>query len=138
MKSQNYTIALPIIKEACGELAEDASLEHMLSKSKFGSELTGPAAELTRRTSVLGPGFSAPPGGPDYLNRTVMSYHYYCWALGYVSDDEADPVLTTVCDEVSIFLVTTDHCLMSVAGTRGVQHSECQGWRAGGQCHNVD
>ena len=81
---------------------------------------------------------TAPPGGPDYLNRTVMSYHYYCWALGYVSDDETDPVLTTVCDEVSIFLVITDHCLMLVAGTGGVQHSECQGWRAGGQCHNVD
>ena len=40
------------------------------------------------------------PIGADYLNRTVMSYHYYCWALGYSSDQEFDPVLRTVCDEV--------------------------------------
>ena len=40
--------------------------------------------------------------GAAYLNRTVMSYHYYCWALGYSSDNEVDPILTTVCDDVSI------------------------------------
>ena len=40
--------------------------------------------------------------GAAYLNRTVMSYHYYCWALGYASDEAIDPILTTVCDDVSI------------------------------------
>ena len=72
------------------------------------------------RPSVLGPGFSNPPGGDilvcnktsiinnypflgaAYLNRTVMSYHYYCWALGYASDESIDPILTTVCDDVNI------------------------------------
>ncbi len=28
--------------------------------------------------SVLGPGFSQVPGGPDYRNRSVLSWHYYC------------------------------------------------------------
>lgn len=34
--------------------------------------------------SVFGPGFSHVPGGDDFLNRTAMSWHYYCWALGQV------------------------------------------------------
>ena len=25
----------------------------------------------------VGPGFTAPPGGPEYANRSVLSYHYY-------------------------------------------------------------
>ena len=29
-----------------------------------------------------------------------MSWHYYCWALGYSSDQEFDPALRVVCDEV--------------------------------------
>eukprot|EP00091_Calanus_sinicus_P018549 TRINITY_DN4274_c0_g1_i3.p1 TRINITY_DN4274_c0_g1~~TRINITY_DN4274_c0_g1_i3.p1 ORF type:complete len:202 (-),score=49.55 TRINITY_DN4274_c0_g1_i3:25-630(-) len=28
-----------------------------------------------------------------------MSWHYYCWALGYSSDQEFDPVLKAVCDD---------------------------------------
>ena len=30
-----------------------------------------------------------------------MSFHYYCWALGYSSDGEMDPILRTLCDDVS-------------------------------------
>ena len=36
------------------------------------------------------------------LFRTVMSWHYYCWALGYAHEGEFDPVLRVVCDDVSI------------------------------------
>ena len=28
--------------------------------------------------SVLGTGFNHVPGGPDYNNRSVLSWHYYC------------------------------------------------------------
>ena len=31
-----------------------------------------------------------------------MSYHYYCWALGYSSDQEFDPALRLVCDDVGV------------------------------------
>ena len=31
-----------------------------------------------------------------------MSWHYYCWALGYAHEGEFDPVLRVVCDDVSI------------------------------------
>ena len=70
------------------------------------------------KPSVLGPGFTAPPGGEAYLNRltgrthhkhllsiyfrTAMSWHYYCWALGYSHDQEFDPILRVVCDDVRI------------------------------------
>ena len=106
-KSQNYSIALPIIKQVCGDL-EDGAVEEIMNtkgiksameriKNKY-SNIKGPGS--TQRPSVLGPGFSAPPGGEAYLNRTVMSYHYYCWALGYSSDQEFDPALRFVCDDV--------------------------------------
>ena len=39
------------------------------------------------RPSTLGPGFTAPPGGSEYLNRTALSWHFYCWALGYSNDE---------------------------------------------------
>ena len=37
------------------------------------------------------------------LLRTVMSWHYYCWALGYSNDQEFDPVLRVMCDDVRIY-----------------------------------
>ena len=106
-KSRNYSIALPIIKQVCGDLQEGA-VEEIMSmkglkssidriKTKY-SNIKSPGSG--QRPSVLGPGFSAPPGGEAYLNRTVMSYHYYCWALGYSSDQEFDPALRFVCDDV--------------------------------------
>ena len=47
------------------------------------------------RPSVFGPGFSSVPGGPDFLNRTVFSWHYYCWATAQTpnSNDPYDPSL---------------------------------------------
>ena len=137
MKSQNYTVLLPIIREACGDLAEDLDQVIESVDTSFAPLLRSSQSELSRKPSVLGPGFSAPPGklqsqdpllfllffvlliavycvagGPDYLNRTVMSYHYYCWALGYAGAEETDPVLSTLCDEVSSKSVTLNDCLV--------------------------
>ena len=28
--------------------------------------------------TILGPGFSQVPGGPEFQNRSVFSWHYYC------------------------------------------------------------
>lgn len=28
-----------------------------------------------------GTGFNTVPGGPEYKNRSVLSYHYYCWLI---------------------------------------------------------
>jgi len=109
MKSHNYTLALPIIEEVCGDLAEDAleeianskafrdGVDRLISKYKGIKDLKGSSS---LKPSVLGPGFTAPPGGETYLNRTVMSWHYYCWALGYSNDQEFDPVLRVMCDDV--------------------------------------
>eukprot|EP00092_Neocalanus_flemingeri_P008290 GFUD01008936.1.p1 GENE.GFUD01008936.1~~GFUD01008936.1.p1 ORF type:complete len:562 (-),score=130.38 GFUD01008936.1:42-1727(-) len=111
LKSHNFTDFLPILKQVCGEIVEGAGESVELS---FEKELTnilvslGEATshrfnlvdEKTGRPSTLGPGFTAPPGGPEYLNRTAMSWHYYCWALpSYSSDQDYDPVLRAVCDD---------------------------------------
>jgi len=54
--------------------------------------------------SVFGPGFLSPPGGIGYLDRTVLSWHYYCWALGQSSrvkaDQPYDPQTQRLCDEI--------------------------------------
>jgi endoglycosylceramidase len=37
----------------------------------------------------FGTGFDSVPGGNEYRNRSVLSYHYYCWLLN--PDDEGKP-----------------------------------------------
>ena len=51
------------------------------------------------KPNIWSPGFTAPPGGPEYLDRTVLSWHYYCWAIGFGGDDDFDPVLRAACDD---------------------------------------
>ena len=60
----------------------------------------GLTSSKSSKPSSVGPGFRTVPGGPDYLNRTVLSYHYYCWALGYGSDQQYDPELRILCDQI--------------------------------------
>ena len=53
------------------------------------------------RNSVFGPGLTQVPGGPDYNNRTVMSWHYYCWIMdldGGTSGDPANILVQIFCD----------------------------------------
>lgn len=50
---------------------------------------------------VFGPGFSQVPGGADYMNRTVLSWHWYCPLIGLAPDSGPyDPVTRTLCDEI--------------------------------------
>ena len=58
---------------------------------------SGPVKEVEKRSgnpSVFGPGFATVPGGPDYLNRTVYSWHYYCWATAQIpnGNEPYDPL----------------------------------------------
>jgi len=111
LKTHNFTEFLPILKQVCGEMADDIGELEKLNFEKGVSKFLISLGEATfhrfntiddkaGRPSTLGPGFTAPPGGPEYLNRTAMSWHYYCWALGYSSDQEFDPVLKAVCDDL--------------------------------------
>lgn len=51
--------------------------------------------------SVLGPGVTESPGGAIYSNRSAMSWHYYCWALGTSGTSEAyDPLKKLFCDHL--------------------------------------
>jgi len=110
LQTHNFTDFLPILQQVCGEMAEDiGELEQLNFQKEFMNILInlGEATshrfnqidEKTGRPSTLGPGFTAPPGGLEYLNRTAMSWHFYCWAVGYSSDQEFDPVLKAVCDD---------------------------------------
>ncbi|TRY67375.1 hypothetical protein TCAL_12092 [Tigriopus californicus] len=55
---------------------------------------------LGAKPSVFGTGFQTVPGGPDYRNRTVMSWHYYCWAWGFNGGNAEpfDPLIRDLCD----------------------------------------
>lgn len=52
------------------------------------------------RPSIFGTGFKTVPGGPNYRNRTVMSWHYYCWAWGFNGGETEpfDPLIRDLCD----------------------------------------
>merc|ERR1719481_1515601 len=109
LKSQNFTVFLPILKLVCGDMAEDTdayfdvgdALNSLISLSGEASSHMFNHIDLkSSRPSTLGPGFTNPPGGPDYLNRTVLSWHYYCWAIGYgESDGDYDPQVRALCDD---------------------------------------
>ncbi|CAF1390470.1 unnamed protein product [Rotaria sordida] len=52
---------------------------------------------------IFGSGFSHVPGGKDYQNRSVLSYHYYCTALAInpVPGNENIPMLDRVlCNDI--------------------------------------
>ena len=69
LKSQNYTLFLPILAQACGDLAEDADLDHLVRP--------GERMEAAR-PSTLGPGFTSVPGGDQYLNRSDPGWTQFC------------------------------------------------------------
>jgi len=108
LKSTNFTEFLPILKLACGDMAEDTasslSLGTVLPQlaNMFGEahlQRFNEEGSRSSKPSTLGPGFTAPPGGWDYLNRTALTWHYYCWAMGYgESNQEFDPALRATCD----------------------------------------
>jgi len=108
LRTNNISVFYPILTKACGELEEAGLSELDLDLKPIARILLNHndnREETSKKPSVLGPGFTAPPGGPQYLNRTVLSWHYYCWAIGYGnSDNEFDPVMRAVCDN---FLGTT-------------------------------
>ena len=50
---------------------------------------------------ILGPGFIQVPGGEAYLNRSVLSWHWYCPFLPLSgSDGPYDPTLRRLCDDI--------------------------------------
>merc|ERR1719167_559499 len=70
LKANNISLFYPILKKACGEL-EDKSLPQIdFNLDTLKETLTNQKnnRENKKKPSVLGPGFTAPPGGPDYLN----------------------------------------------------------------------
>ena len=56
-----------------------------------------------RNPPVFGPGFSQVPGGDAYLNRTVLSWHWYCLPAGNTPGDlnvPYDENMRKLCDEI--------------------------------------
>ena len=55
----------------------------------------------TENVPVLGPGFAQVPGGPEYNNRSVMSWHYYCEVFDSNGDTTVSSILVQFfCDIV--------------------------------------
>lgn len=48
---------------------------------------------------ILGTGFETVPGGAEYRNRSVLSYHYYCWLL-YDDPSGHYPFTQRLCDKL--------------------------------------
>ena len=110
LKTHNISIFYPVLQKACGDLSEEIKIDILedidpltivsveaanIEENKYAKNQK---LDLSQ-PSLFGPGFTAPPGGPEYLDRTVLSWHYYCWAIGYGENNEDfDPVLRAACD----------------------------------------
>jgi len=111
LHTHNISIFFPILKQACGDLDESFELDVTNPKGvlkKIYQEVLDSyvhsfnavnKAPRDGKPNIWSPGFTAPPGGPEYLDRTVLSWHYYCWAIGFGGDDDFDPVLRAACDD---------------------------------------
>ena len=59
------------VSQVCGPMEENVTEEFSKISNLFKENQDG-------EIPVLGTGFSQVPGGPDYNNRSVLSWHYYC------------------------------------------------------------
>lgn len=127
LKTHNISIFYPVLQKACGDLSEDVAMnipdevdvltfvqqfdidfektlrgeknKYSVDPKAISNNLHVPKKKYERsKPSLFGPGFTAPPGGPEYLDRTVLSWHYYCWAINGGNNDDFDPVLRAGCD----------------------------------------
>ncbi len=92
---------MPVVNAICGTGRDDSSnadLEELirdlgtlvkLAQSKIWDKYA-PQPQLVN-PPVFGPGFTQVPGGENYLNRTVFSWHYYCPIIGYGGNDVPMP-----------------------------------------------
>ena len=72
-----------------------------LARSKIWPMGASEGDEKDGNPPIFSPGFSQVPGGQDYMNRTVLSWHWYCPLLGLAADGGPyDPVTRFLCDEV--------------------------------------
>jgi len=120
--THNWTVLIPLLEKLCGPMADGVTTQDFafLGQQPAASSDSPSSPRRPASVSSLGPGFTAPPGGMDYLNRTAMSWHYYCWALGYGHPDvEYDPALKFICDQVAgpIVFDTVDHRASELGGS---------------------
>ena len=88
---------MPLI---CGELQPNAT-EILLDKFEGLKAYLISSLEEDDPYSVLSPGFAHVPGGSQYNDRSVLSWHYYCWLIGYATADEPYDMFTKgICDNV--------------------------------------
>ena len=75
MDSSSIFAIKDILTKICGPMEPNVT-----EKMPKSIDLTRNIQDLTRNSqiSVLGTGFNQVPGGPDYNNRSVLSWHYYC------------------------------------------------------------
>ena len=95
---QHLTIfnAKSVLESICGPLSNISnSLEY-----NFKNDLVQQQKQHEMKSvdyPVLGPGFSQVPGGSEYQNRSVLSWHYYCQFLD--GGKNAKSILTQIfCD----------------------------------------
>ena len=76
---QHLTIfnAKSALESICGPLLPNITQEYNFKNYLAQQQLEMKSVDYP----VLGPGFSQVPGGSEYQNRSVLSWHYYCQFL---------------------------------------------------------
>ena len=94
---QHLTIfnAKSALESVCGPLLPNITTLEYNFKNNLGKE------QLEMKSvdyPVLGPGFSQVPGGSEYQNRSVLSWHYYCQFLDKKKENSKSILTQIFCD----------------------------------------
>ena len=87
---------MSLVSLHCGELVKNETVFEVFNGI---SNLVQSVLNGEENPNVLGPGFKTVPGGDDYLNRTAMAWHYYCWASPGGSKPY-NPTMKILCDTI--------------------------------------
>ena len=110
--AEGMNLIKTVMPMLCGELQPNATeiLTEMVENLAAAAE-----------QSVLSPGFAEVPGGPEYNDRSVMSWHYYCWLIKYANgNDNYDPFLQGICDNAfsTVVAYTSEERNKQIGGGR--------------------
>ncbi|XP_040567207.2 endoglycoceramidase [Lepeophtheirus salmonis] len=83
----DFKYIMKIVKPACDSkkgMPSEEELREIMTHVKEALSNVNLSQEIDQKidTSVLGPGYKTVPGGANYRNRTVLSWHHYCPIAG--------------------------------------------------------
>ena len=78
---------------------------------------------------VFGSGFNRVPGGDAYRDKSILSYHYYCWAFEFGTTSIPQGLKRVICDKLlgpKVFETITKDLQKTGGGSFLTEFGECE------------